>query len=168
MKFINFAPLNTQRRDTGNEELPGDNRLSCGFWGIEPEGYMNVPALGGKHHSYAKTGSLAYFMKKIRKADPNLIKGEWAGWGSRPDPAKASRVRAIVGRTDPVTLGYWGAKYLLYPLSRNKDFHDPDYPGGSVRKFLNLALDTLGEGTLDEKKMEIRIYNSNISPEKRV
>jgi hypothetical protein len=88
-------------------------------------------------------------------------------WGLRTDPAKASRVRTIVAGTDPVALDYWGSKHLLYPLSRNKDFHDPNYPESSVEKFLNLALDTLGEGKLDEKRMEIRIYDSNVSSEKR-
>jgi hypothetical protein len=84
-------------------------------------------------------------MKTIRKADLNIVTAEWVGWGSRGDPAKATRMRTILASEDPVSLDYYGAKYLLYPLSRNRKYHDPDNLKSSVRKFLELSLETLGE-----------------------
>jgi hypothetical protein len=163
VKFINFAVLNTHGGDTGItsaiKNYMGITDLSCGGWGLKPEGYANVHACGGKHYEYAKAGPLAYFMKTIRKADLNIVTAEWVGWGSRTDITKATRLRTILASTDPIALDYYGAKYLVYPLSKNKEHHDPDNPKSPIRKFLDLALKTLGEGTIDEKSMKIYEYN---------
>jgi len=98
-------------------------------------------------------------MKTIRKAVLNIVTAEWVGWGSRTDITKATRLRTILASTDPIALDYYGAKYLVYPLSKNKEYHDPDDPKSPIRKFLDLALKTLGEGTIDEKNMKIHGYN---------
>ena len=163
VKFINFAVLNTHGDDTGItssvKNYMGITDLSCGSWGLEPEGYVNVHQCGGKYYPYAKAGPLAYFMKTIRKADLNIVTAEWVGWGSRTKPTKATRMHSILASRDSIALDYYGAKYLVYPLSRNREYHDPDNPKSFVRKFLDLALETLGEGTLDEKKMKIHQYD---------
>jgi hypothetical protein len=57
-----------------------------------------------------------------------------------------------------VALDYYGAKYFLYPLS-NAKYHNPDAPESSVRKFLELALDVIGEGTLEENNMKVHTYD---------
>ena len=163
VKFINFAVLNTHGSDTGItsaiKNYMGITDLSCGGWGLKPEGYANVHACGGKYYEYAKAGPLAYFMKTIRMAELNIVTAEWVGWGSRTDITKATRLRTILASTDPIALDYYGAKYLVYPLSKNKEHHDPDNPKSPIRKFLDLALKTLGQGTIDKKNMKIHEYN---------
>lgn len=157
VKFINFSVLNDHGPDTGItaaiKNYMGITDLSCGDRGIEPEGYYNVHECGGEIFGFAKAGPIALFMKTIRKADLNIVTAEWVGWGHRTDIAKATRMRTIMAGTDPIALDYYGAKYIVYPLSRNRDHHDPDNPHSPVRRFLDLALDTLGEGTLDESMM---------------
>lgn len=159
IKFINFAVLNTHGEDTGItsavKNYMGITDLSCGGWGLKPKGYVNVHACGGKYYEYAKAGPLGYFIKTIRKADLNIVAAEWVGWGSRTDITKAARMRTILASTDPIALDYYGTKYLVYPLSKNKDHHDPDNPKSPIRKFLDLALETLGEGTINESQMQV-------------
>jgi len=163
VRFINFAVLNTHGADTGItsciKNYMGITDLSCGYWGLMPKGYVNVHCCGGKYHKYAKAGPLGYFMKTIRKADLNIVTAEWVGWGSRTDPAKATRMRTILASTDPVALDYYGSKYLLYPLSKNGKYHNPDNPKSSIRKSLELALLESGEGTLDERNMKLQEYD---------
>ncbi|MBI5180230.1 MAG: DUF362 domain-containing protein [Nitrospirae bacterium] len=163
VKFINFPVLNTHGEDTGTtssiKNYMGIADLSCGSWGLKPEGYVNVHACGGKYYEYAKAGPLGCFMKTIRKADLNIVTAEWVGWGSRTEITKAARTRTILASTDPIALDYYGAKNLVYPLSHNGEYHNPDNPKSSVRKFLELAQKTLGEETLDEKKMKIYQYD---------
>lgn len=162
IKFINFAVINDHGEDTGItsavKNYMGITDLSCGSWGLKPEGYVNVHACGGKYYEYAKAGPLGYFMKTIRKADLNIVTAEWVGWGDRTVVNKATRLRTILVSADPIALDYYGAKYLMYPLSRNAEYHDPDNPKSPVRKFLDLALETIGEGTLDESKMKVYEY----------
>jgi hypothetical protein len=137
----------------------GITDLSCGGWGLKPEGYVNVHACGGKYYEYAKAGPLAYFMKTIRKADLNVITAEWVGWGHRTEVAGAARTRTILAGIDPVALDYYGAKYLVYPLSKNREHHDPDNPKSSIRRFLNLASETSGEGALDEQNIRGHVFD---------
>lgn len=165
IRFINFAVLNNHGEDTGItssiKNYMGITDLSCGAWGLKPEGYYNVHACGGRFFQYAKAGPIGHFMKTIRKADLNIVTAEWVGWGSRTDIKKATRMRTILASTDPVALDYFGAKYLVYPLSQNRKYHDPDNPKSSVRRFLELALETSGEGTCDEQRMKIYVYEYN-------
>jgi len=162
IRFINFSALNTHGKDTGItssvKNYMGITDLSCGFWGLKPEGYFNVHACGERFFPYAKAGPLGYFMKNIRRADLNIVTAEWVGWGSRIDIKRATRMRTILASKDPIALDYYGAKHLLYPLSKKK-WHDPDNSESSTRKFLQLALKTSGEGTLDERLMKINHFD---------
>ncbi len=162
VKFINFSVLN-DHSDTGVtaaiKNYMGITDLSCGDRGTEPEGYYNVHECGGDYFKFAKAGPIACFMKTIRKADLNIVAAEWVGWGHRTDISKATRMRTILASTDPIALDYYGAKYIVYPLSKNRDHHDPDNPGSPVRRFLDLALETLGEGTLDESMMVLKAFD---------
>ena len=97
-------------------------------------------------------------MKTVRKADLNIVTAEWVGWGSRTDTTKATRMRSVCASQDPIALDYYGAKYFLHPLS-NKKYHDPDDPKSSVRRFLQLALKTSGEGALDEQLMRVNKFD---------
>lgn len=166
VKFINFAVLNDHGSDTGItstiKNYMGITDLSCGSWGFEPEGYFNIHQCGEGYYPYAKAGPLGYFMKTIRKADLNIITAEWVGWGSRTDISKASRQRAILAGTDPIALDYYGAKHLVYPLSKNKEYHDPDNPESSISKFLSLAQSVLGEGALHDKQIDIHEYDFSV------
>lgn len=163
VKFINFAVLNSHGDDTGItssiKNYMGIMDISCGGWGLEPKGYVNVHECGGRFYRYAKSGPVAYFMKTIRKADLNIVTAEWVGWGHRTDIAKATRMRTILAGTDPIALDYYGAKHVVYPLSRISEHHDPDNPKSAVSKFLNLAFDVLKEGNLDEKAMKVHRFN---------
>jgi len=159
VKLINFAALNTHGVDTGItaaiKNYMGIMDLSCGSWGMKPEGYVNVHQCGEKYYPYTKVGPISHFIKTIRKADLNILTAHWVGWGSRTDPAKATKMRTILCSTDPMALDYYGAKYLVYPLSQNKTFHDPDNHHSPIKKFLDLALETLGQGTIDEENMKM-------------
>ena len=159
VKLINFAALNNHGQDTGItgavKNYMGITDLSCGHWGLEPKGYANVHFCGEGYYPYAKGGPIGYFMKTVRKADLNIITAEWVGWGSRTDVKKATRARTILASTDAVALDYYAAKYLMYPLTKNKRHHHPDNPDSSVRKFLELASQAAGDGTLDESLMRI-------------
>jgi len=162
IRFINFAVLNTHGTDTGitssTKNYMGITDLSCGAWGLQPKGYVNVHQCGERYYPYSKAGPLGHFMKTIRKADLNIVTAEWVGWGARTDPSKATRMRTILASKDPIALDYYGAKYLLYPLS-NEKYHDPDNPQSCVRKFLELALEASGDGTLDERLMRINEHD---------
>lgn len=163
VKFINFAVLNTHGEDTGTtsaiKNYMGITDLSCGSWGMKPEGYVNIHVCGEKYYPYAKAGAIGHFIKTIRRADLNIVTAEWVGWGDRTDVTKATRMRTIIAGNDPVSLDYYGAKYIVYPISQNKDYHDPDNPSSSVSKFLELALESAGEGTLEERKMKAHVYD---------
>lgn len=163
IKFINFAVLNTHGEDTGItssiKNYMGITDMSCGSWGLKPEGYVNVHQCGEKYYPHAKAGPLGYFMKVIRKADLNIVTSEWVGWGHRTDITKATRTRTILASTDPIALDYYGAKHIVYPLSGHTMHHDPDNPKSSIRRFLDLALETLGNGTMDEDAMRFHEYD---------
>jgi hypothetical protein len=126
----------------------GITDLSCGAVGSKPESYYNVYYCGGRFFTYAKDGPIGYFMKVIKKTDLNIVTAKWVGWGHRTDITKATRMKTIIGGKDAIAIDYYGAKYLIYPISQNKDHHNPDNPKSSVRKFLELALASFGEGTL--------------------
>ena len=162
VKLINFAALNSHGKDTGITSAiknhMGITDLSCGYWGVRPEGYASVHFVGEHYYPYAKAGAIAYFMKTIRKADLNIITAEWVGWGSRTDVRKAAQMRTILASKDPIASDYYAAKHLIYPLSKNKAYHDPDYARSSIRKFLDLALEVYGKGTLNEDKMIVKKY----------
>lgn len=163
VKIINFASLNSHGEDTGItssiKNYMGITDLSCGYWGLEPKGYFNIHLCGEKYYRHGKAGAIGYFMKTIRKVDLNIVTAEWVGWGHRTDVKRAAKMRTILASTDPIALDYYGAKHLVYPLSGNSDYHNPDNPRSSVRKFLNLTLETLGEGTLEKSKMRIQIHD---------
>jgi hypothetical protein len=163
VKLINFAALNDHGPDTGItgavKNYMGIVDLSCGYWGLQPKGYVNVHFCGERFYPYAKGGPLGHFAKTIRKADLNIITAEWVGWGSRTDPQKAARKQTILASTDAIALDYYAAKYLVFPITKDKGRHDPDNRGSSIRKFLEVAADAAGEGALDENSMRVHVYD---------
>ncbi len=162
IRLINFAVLN-DHGSTGTtsaiKNYMGITDLSCGWWGLDPEGYANVHACGSGYYEYAKAGPLAYFMKTIRKADLNITTAEWVGWGSRTDTSKAAHMRTILAGTDPVALDYHGAKHYIFPLSRNQEQHDPDFPESTIARFLGLAQKVLGKGAFREEDIKIHEHD---------
>jgi hypothetical protein len=163
IRFINFSVLNDHGDDTGTtaaiKNYMGVTDLSCGWWGLQPEGYANVHECGSGYYPHAKAGPLGHFMRNIRVADLNIVTAEWVGWGSRVDVAKAAQMRTILAGTDPVALDYYGAKHLVYPLSRNSSLHDPDNPDSPIAKFLVLAQKSWGQGALKETDISVHEYD---------
>lgn len=164
IKLINFPAVNSHGWDTGLtsavKNYMGITDLSCGSFGLEPKGYYNIHNCGGEEdYPFAKAGPIGHFMKTIRKADLNIVTAEWVGWGSRTDVDKATRTRTILAGTDPIALDYYSAKYLLFPLAGNKNFHDPDYTRSRIRQFLELARKSYGEGVLDERNIRVRLHD---------
>lgn len=158
VKLVNFPVLNAHPRTGVTSSIKnymGITDLSCGYARLQPEGTYTVHMCGGKYFRHAKAGPIGHFMKTIRRADLNVVTAEWVGWGDRTDPAKASRAQAVLGGLDPIALDYVGAKRFILPLSGDREHHDPDRPGSTFRKFLDLALESSGMGTLDEARIEI-------------
>lgn len=159
VKFINFCVLNDHGGDTGTtgaiKNYMGVTDLSCGWWGLEPKGYVNVHECGSGYYPHGKAGPLGHFFKHIRLADLNIVTAEWVGWGSRTDVAKATRMKTILAGTDPVALDYYGAKHLVYPLSKKPEHHDPDNPSSAIARFLQLTQHSWGQGVLDETRMKV-------------
>lgn len=163
VKLINFSVLNTHGEDTGItgslKNYMGITDLSCGASGLKPVGYYNVHTCGGSLFEYAKAGPIAHFIKTIRKADLNIVTAEWVGWGNRIDVTKATRTKTVIAGTDPIALDYYGAKHVIYPLSGNSKYHNPDNPGSAVRKFLELASSEMGNSYIDEKNIVIHLHD---------
>ena len=163
VKFINFSVLNTHGEDTGItssiKNYMGVTDLSCGAWGLEPKGYVNVHECGERFYPYAKAGPIGYFMKMIRKADLNIVTAEWVGWGSRTDVTKAQQMKTILASIDPIALDYYSSKYLVYPLSKKQSLHNPDNPKSSIAKFLKTAMMSCGTGTMNENSMKVHAYD---------
>lgn len=159
VKFINFAVLNHHSNFAGVtssvKNYLGIVDLSCGYIGTKPERYYNfhhmgIPGMGG---------AIGTFMKTIRKADLNIVTAEWIGFGSRIDTKLAAKTKTIIASTDPVSLDYYGAKYILYPLGGPvAHLNNPDNKEGPFRKYLELCC-AQGIGALDERKMKIHKSN---------
>ncbi len=166
VRFINFPAICSHGNgwDTGTtsavKNYMGITDMSCGYWGYQPEGYYNIHDCGGEDlYPHAKGGPLGHFMKTIRKADLNIVTGEWVGWGSRTEVSHAVQARTILAGSDPLALDYYSAKYLIYPHSRSQEYHDPDNRRSRVRQFLDLTWSALGEGTLDERNMLVHQHD---------
>jgi hypothetical protein len=158
VKLVNFSVLNTHPRTgitSAVKNYMGITDLSCGYAHLNPKGYSTVHDCGGRLFRYAKSGPIGHFLRTIRRADLNLVTAEWVGWGHRTDPARATRVRAVLGGLDPIALDYVGAKRFLLPLSKNRRLHDPDDRRSTVRKFLDLGRESSGEGALGEEEIEV-------------
>ncbi|KAB2889101.1 MAG: DUF362 domain-containing protein [Desulfobulbaceae bacterium] len=159
LKFVNFSVLNDHGDDTGItgavKNYMGITDLSCGWWGLKPEGYVMVHECGSGYYPYAKGGPLGHFLKHIRKADLNIVTAEWVGWGDRTDVSKATRMKTILAGVDPVALDYYGAKHLVYPLSKNSAHHDPDNSNSAISKFLQIVQRTWGQGSIGDSSINV-------------
>lgn len=158
VKLVNFAVLNAHPRTgvtSSVKNYMGITDLSCGYARLQPKGTYTVHMCGGKFFRYAKAGPIGHFMRSIRKADLNIVTAEWVGWGDRTDPSKATRSRAVLAGLDPIALDYVGAKRFVFALSGDRDHHDPGNRGSTIRKFLDLALESCGAGTLEEARMTV-------------
>ncbi|MBI5586777.1 MAG: DUF362 domain-containing protein [Deltaproteobacteria bacterium] len=162
VRLINLPVLNSHGDDTGItsslKNYMGITDLSCGAPGLTPKGYHNVHACGGTIFQYAKAGPVGHFIKTIRKADLNITTAEWVGWGHRTDTSKATRMKTILAGTDPVSLDYYAAKYVVYPLSGAR-IHNPDDTGSLIRRYLDLAIDALGAEPLVRRSFEVHRYS---------
>jgi hypothetical protein len=162
-KFVNFSVLNDHGSDTGItgaiKNYMGVMDMSCGWWGLEPTGYVNVHECGGDYYPHAKAGPIGHFMKNIRAADLNIVTAEWVGWGSRIDVEKASRMKTILAGKDPVALDYHGARAIVYPLSKKPEHHDPDNSRSAVAKFLSLAQSVYGQGVLKSENIKLHEHD---------
>ncbi len=104
-------------------------------------------------------GAVGHFINMIRKADLNIIAAEYSGHeGRKRIPIQTKTVLASV---DPVALDYYAGKNVLFPLGGTRAAqNNPDNPGGTFRKYLDLC-HAQGIGTLDEKKMVVHKFNFN-------
>ncbi|MFW6254617.1 MAG: hypothetical protein ACOC41_06785 [Chitinivibrionales bacterium] len=159
VRFVNFAGLCDHGADTGItsavKNYMGITDLSCGYWGLEPQGYANVHFVGESHYTYARAGVISHFMKTIRTADLNIVTAEWVGFGHRTDVARATRARSIYAGTDPYALDYYGAKHLILPFSKNTENHDPDDPASAVGRFLRFGSEIIGHSVLDDRLITV-------------
>jgi hypothetical protein len=101
---------------------------------------------------------IGMFFKTIRKPDLNIVTAEWIGLASRTDTPVA-HTKTICASTDPVSLDYHTAKYLLYPNSHISE-HDPDNKKGPLYFDLQKCSEQSG-GILDEQFVQIRSFDLN-------
>ena len=72
-------------------------------------------------------------------------------------------MKTIIAGTDPVALDYYGAKHLVYFLSKNSENHNPDNPKSAVAKFLLLAQKAWGKGATGDPALRIHEYDCTMS-----
>lgn len=181
LKFINFSACNTHGGDTGItasiKNYLGICDMTCGFRGLEPEGYHNFHFVGHKNlhwrlkeflskfgwkDSAAAMGAcVGYFMNNVRAADFNIVTAEWTGYGSRTDTTLRQHTKTILGSKDPVALDYITGKDVILPatLANTNDerllmLHDPNRDDSPFRKFL-LACHSQGIGNIEPKNMNV-------------
>jgi len=106
-------------------------------------------------------GVLGAFMKKIRRADINIITAINVGWGSRTDTTKCYQASSVLASTDPVALDYWAADKVLLPATIKSGgpetfirLNDPKDKKGVLWMFLEECQKELG-GCLDPTMMNI-------------
>lgn len=163
VRFINTSVLNDHgsvnatcsvKNLMGVVDLPGNE------FGELPGGYKNFHSILTR----GMGGALGMFMNSIRRPDLNIITAEWVGWGSRIDPAQATRARTVLASTDPVALDYWATKYVLYPCTPEghpeKEYHHPDNDFTHLWKYLHTCNDE-GIGTLNENEMQVSEFDFN-------
>lgn len=121
--------------------------------------YRRLSRLGEFHFRYTG-GALGYWIAHVRRPTTNFICAEWVGWGSRTDPAKSARPRALLASVDPVALDYTAAKEILLPATiASTDradlirLNDPDQD--PFRGFLAECRNECG-GNIDPSLIEVR------------
>jgi hypothetical protein len=100
------------------------------------------------------------FMRTIRKADLNIATGELVGLVSRTEPPVA-KTNVILASTDPVSLDYHSAKYVLYPNSKIW-FHHPDMNDSPTHQYLKSCAEKMN-GEFDEKHVKVNSFDFNSS-----
>jgi len=163
--------------------------MSCGYPAPYPEGTYNTHHIGAtptfkwlaRYRSTLKDlpffseiyehprvfhfrytgGVLGRFMKKIRRADLNIITAVRVGWGSRIAPRMASSAEAIIASTDPVALDFWAASNILTAaaLEAGADdyyvrLNDPRREDNVFRYFLEECRRELG-GTINPDMIKV-------------
>lgn len=148
IKLINFSALNHHSTyagvTTSIKNYMGIVDLTCGYRGLNPEGFYNFHFVGRRsssktlvpwrfqkslamlglfHMSHLDGGAIGYFMKHVRMADLNIVTADWVGWGSRTEPELSTKAKALLASTDPVALDYYAAKYVLLPLTPVDQVH---------------------------------------------
>jgi len=172
LKFINFAAMNH------HSTYSGATSAVKNYLGISDISGGPDPFEGGKlteqyynFHSFPfnkwspgpKPGMLgaeiAVFMNTVRKADLNITTAEWVGLASRTNPPVA-HTRAVLASTDPVSLDYHAAKYILYPNSKCR-IHNPDDGKSPLHQYLAKCAE-IGGGIFDERYIEIKSYDYKV------
>lgn len=163
--------------------------MSCGYPAPTPEGTFNTHHIGASatfrwmaHHRktlrkipfmrevyerhpvfrFRYTGGvLGKYMKKIRRADLNIITAVRIGWGSRLETDKAYQADTVLASTDPVALDYWATANILYPVTVTvgapdyyQKMNNPDIEDGPLHTFLQECRRELG-GTMDPARIKV-------------
>jgi hypothetical protein len=169
LKFVNFAALNHHSTYCGAtsavKNYLGITDLSGGpdpkNGGKLTEEYYNFHSFPFDKWSPGPVpgmigAEIGYFMKRIRKADLNIVTAEWIGLCSRVD-LPVARARAVLASADPAALDYHSAKYVLYPNSRLM-IHDPDDRKSPLHQYLVKCAEH-GGGVFDERYVKVESYD---------
>ena len=97
-------------------------------------------------------------MSSVRKPDFFLTTAEWVGWGSRTH-ANATQAKIVGLGEDPVSLDYYMAKYVLWPLCVSQQYFNPDYDvaNNHTRQTLD-GCHSRGYGTVVESEIAAFVY----------
>jgi hypothetical protein len=163
--FINFATINHHSHYVGAtgaiKNYFGVVDISGGGWGKLADKYNNFHSFTYNEWDFGPVpgvmgAEVAMFMNTIRKADLNIIAAEWVGLASRTEPP-VSHTKTVLVSTDPVSLDYHAAKYLLYPNS-NIPIHNPDNEQSPLRQYLIKCAEN-GGGVFDETQVTVKSFN---------
>lgn len=180
VKLINFSSL-CHHEQTGVtatiKNYLGITDMTCGYRGVEPEGFLNFHYIGVRdiHWRIRKIldkvgfsdpyeyigGAVGFFMNNVFKADMNIIAAEYVGYGSRTDTKRRYHENGVLMSLDPVALDYYSAKHILMPITRNASdgskylkMNDPDNKKGVFHKFL-MQTYLQGIGNIEEDKIKV-------------
>ena len=109
----------------------------------------------------ASGGAVGMFVKEIKRADLFITTAEWCGHQGRQD-SNPVQTKTVLASTDPLALDYYTSKYIMYPLGGSRqELNNPDNVDGPFRKFLNMYIDQMDWGTLNESEMMVQGFDFN-------
>jgi len=138
----------------------------CGITGALKHFYGVLSMVDGKsgERHYAKLGQhCGEMISDVRTPVINILDCIWVTqvtWAGYP-PENTTYLNQLLASIDPVALDYWAAKYLLYPIDKNKEHHPDKF--AVLRDHLIQAQEVINaSGGINEHKVTLDESNMNV------